>query len=197
MNETEYGPLFEHEYDGIREYDNPLPGWWKTLFWLTILFCFPYAVYYHGHAGRSIKDDYEAEVAAFAAQLIATYGELSPDAPTIARFMDDDVAMTGMASLFRSKCAQCHRADGSGNIGPNLTDRNWLHVKKLTDIYKVISEGVPAKGMPTWKDQLTETQRVLMSAYVARLSRHPVAGKEPQGDLVPSWEEAGDAPGKP
>lgn len=185
--------IFDHEYDGIREYDNPLPGWWKTLFWVTILFALPYTFYYHGAEGRSLADEYDAEVAAFAESLLQTYGQLEPDAATIMKFTDDDVAMAGMGSLFKSKCAQCHRADGSGNVGPNLTDDHWINVKKVSDIFDVLTAGVPLKGMPAWGDQLTDTQRVLLSSYVARLRRSPVAGKAPQGDAIPPFTADAEA----
>jgi cytochrome c oxidase cbb3-type subunit 3 len=102
--------------------------------------------------------------------------------------------MTGMAGLFRGKCAQCHLADGSGNVGPNLTDDSWINVRTVTDIPKLLQEGVVTKGMPAWGDQLTETQIVLLSSYVAQLSRNPVAGKEPQGDPIPPWPAAPPTP---
>ena len=180
-------PILDHDYDGIQEYDNPLPGWWKALFWVSILICVPYALYYHGAEGRSIEDDYEAEVAAFAAQLIATYGELAPDAETMLRFVDDEVAMAGMASQFRAKCAQCHRADGSGNVGPNLTDDRYVHVKKVEDLFTIISNGVVIKGMPAWRDQLSDTQRVLMAAYVASMRGQNLPGKAAEGEAIPEW----------
>ncbi|MCP3903919.1 MAG: cytochrome C oxidase Cbb3 [Planctomycetes bacterium] len=186
--------LFEHEYDGIREYDNPMPGWWVAIFWLTILFAFPYITWYHVGKGDSVHDNYEAELAAYAQQLLATYGELEADEPTILRFMDDSVAMTGMASLFKSKCTQCHLADGSGNVGPNLTDDHWINVKTLTDIYSVINEGVIAKGMPEWQGKLTDTEIVLLSAYVAQLRRNPLPDKAPQGDPIAAWPEAPPPP---
>jgi cytochrome c oxidase cbb3-type subunit 3 len=176
--------VLDHNYDGIQEYDNPLPGWWVWTFWLTILFAFPYTVYYHFGEGPSLDQAYEAEVADHANQLLATYGKLAPDAPTILKYRDDAVAMAGMASLFRSKCAQCHRADGTGMVGPNLTDDRWINVKAVTDIAKVIQDGVVLKGMPTWKDQLTDTQIVLLASYVTKLAQSPKPGKEPQGDAI-------------
>ena len=180
-------PLRDHTYDGIQEYDNPLPGWWVWMFVLSVVFAFPYAVYYHAADGRALEDEYEGEVAAYAELLLQTYGELAPDAETISSFMDDPVAMAGMQSLFKSKCTQCHRADGTGSVGPNLTDDRWLHVKELTDIFAVLRDGVVAKGMPQWGGQLSDTQIVLMSSYVASLRRAPKPGKEPQGEVIPPW----------
>ncbi|HKX46524.1 MAG TPA: cbb3-type cytochrome c oxidase N-terminal domain-containing protein, partial [Planctomycetota bacterium] len=174
--------LLAHEYDGIREYDNPLPGWWVGLWWATVLICFPYVAWFHWNDGNSIHDAYEAELAAYADLILQTYGDLQADEATILAYMDDPVAMGGMQSLFKARCALCHTADGSGGVGPNLTDEHWLNVKQLTDLLRVISEGVVAKGMPAWGEQLSNTQRVLLASFVAQLRRRPVAGKAPQGE---------------
>jgi len=179
--------LREHAYDGIQEYDNPLPGWWVWTWILSIVFCFPYVVFYHGADGRSLEDEYEQEVADFADMLLATYGELQPDEETIRRYMSDDVAMAGMKSLFKSKCTQCHKADGTGLVGPNLTDDAWINVKVLTDLPKVLEQGVVPKGMPAWGSQFSTTQIVLMSAYVASLRADPKPGKAAQGEAIPPW----------
>jgi cytochrome c oxidase cbb3-type subunit 3 len=190
--------LFDHDFDGIQEYDNPLPGWWTWTFVATIALAFPYVLYYHFGDGPSVHDALAAEREAYAQKLLATYGELAPDEPTLIRYMGDDVAMTGMAPLFKGRCATCHLADGSGNVGPNLTDEHWIDVRQIGDLPRVIGEGVVTKGMPAWKDTLTPTQIVLLSSYVARLRDRPVSGKSPQGDVVPPWPRevpAAESPG--
>jgi cytochrome c oxidase cbb3-type subunit 3 len=188
--DQERDKLFDHEYDGIREYDNPMPKWWIYIFLGTAIFCYPYIIYYHFGQGPSVHDQLEAERQAYAQQLLATYGDLQPDESTLVQYMHDDVAMTGMAGLFKGKCAQCHLADGSGSVGPNLTDDRWIHVKQITDIADILTEGKAGKGMPAWGDRLTQTQIVLLSSYVAQLSAKPVPGKEPQGDPIAPWPEA-------
>jgi cytochrome c oxidase cbb3-type subunit III len=193
----EEDPLLDHEYDGIKEYDNPLPGWWVAMFWLTVLFAIPYVAYFHGKEGRSIHDGYQAELAAYAAQLVATYGNLAADEQTILRYAQDPVAMSGMASVFRSKCAQCHADDGSGMVGPNLTDDAWLNVKQVPDIAAVIRDGLELKGMPAWGERLSETETVLMAAFVASLRAEPVDGKAPQGDVLPPWPDVEPEPAEP
>ncbi|MDH3626394.1 MAG: c-type cytochrome [Acidobacteriota bacterium] len=181
--------LLDHNYDGIQEYDNPMPAWWIWLFVLPVLFAYPYILHYHFGSGPSIHDKLDKEIAAYANQLLATYGELAPDRKTILSFRTDETAMTGMSSLFRGRCAQCHLADGSGNVGPNLTDDHWKNVTTVTDIPGLIRDGLPVQGMPAWGDRLTETQIVLLSSYVARLRDQPVAGKNPEGDPIPPWDE--------
>ena len=62
-------PLTGHDYDGIQEYDNPLPGWWRWIFIGTIIFSVFYALYWHlGGPGLSERQEYEAELAAFFAE---------------------------------------------------------------------------------------------------------------------------------
>ncbi|QDU66784.1 cbb3-type cytochrome c oxidase N-terminal domain-containing protein [Engelhardtia mirabilis] len=189
MSEPENELLLDHEYDGIREYDNPLPAWWVYTWLATVLICFPYVAWFHGAEGRTIQDQYEQELTDFAQAMIATYGDLDADQDTILRYMQDDVAMAGMASQFKGKCATCHRADGSGNVGPNLTDDSWINVTKVEDIVGVIRNGVPAKGMTAWGGTFSDTQLVLMAAYVASLRLHPVDGKAPQGNEIAPWPE--------
>lgn len=184
-------PLLDHDYDGIREYDNPLPGWWVALLWGSVIFSVVYLFYYHsGVEGRSIHDDYQGELAVFAAQLIEQYGELEADPETILKFTNDNVAMAGMGSQFKARCAQCHAGDGGGNIGPNLLDDSYINVKTVADIYRVIKEGVVAKGMPAWGAQLSETQLVLMSAYVAQLRGKGPGSKAAEGNAIAPWPPA-------
>ena len=96
--------------------------------------------------------------------------------------MNDEAMMATGASLFVSKCAQCHGNKGEGNIGPNLTDTYWLHGGKLTDIYHTVTEGVPSKGMLAWKNQLGPAEILSVSAFVGSLrDSNPSPAKEPQG----------------
>lgn len=186
--DVEQEKLFDHEYDGIREFDNPMPRWWVYIFVGSILFCFPYVAWYHYGDGQSVQEAYEAEIAAFAERLIAQYGELKPDRDTLLAYMDDDTAMAGMSQLFKGKCAPCHLASGAGNVGPNLTDDRWINVRRITDIPGILRSGVVTKGMPAWSEQLTDTQIVLLSSYVARLTRDPQPGRPAEGEhVIESW----------
>lgn len=180
--------LLDHEYDGIREYDNPLPAWWTWTWIATIVFCFPYVMWYHLGEGPSIQENLQQEQAAFAAQMVERYGELEADPATIAKFMRDEVAMAGMDNEFQANCARCHGSNAGGLSGPNLTDDSWLHVEQVTDIVDVLRTGVLEKGMPSWDGVLTDTQLVLMAAYVAQLRDDPVSGKAPQGTPQPPWQ---------
>ncbi len=86
--------LTNHSYDGIQEYDNPLPGWWKFLFWCSIFFAPLYWFYFQfGVEGRSIHDKYEQHMASVFELKFEEIGELEADRATIYKYMN----RTGMA----------------------------------------------------------------------------------------------------
>ena len=196
-------PLLDHEYDGIREYDNPLPAWWTTLFWITIVFAVIYFVFYGFGPGKTVVEAYNQEMVAYydlQAQQLLALGPIKES--TLLKLMDDESMIAGGAQIFQSKCAQCHAANAGGNIGPNLTDDYWLHGGKLTDIYHTITEGVPSKGMLAWKNQLSPAEILSVAAYVGSLrGSNPSPAKAPQGklfvydpDKILAEEAAADAP---
>lgn len=190
--QSEHNKLFEHDYDGIREYDNPLPGWWKWLFIASIIFSGAYLFYYQfGTTTPTIISKYDAQVAAYYEGQLERLGITEADGPTIVRLMEDADMMAAMAGMFQGNCAQCHRADGGGNIGPNLTDEQWKNVTTPIDIFNVITKGVPGTAMTPWERRLREPQRLLLAAYVASLrGSNPGNAKAPEGKVIPPWPEA-------
>jgi cytochrome c oxidase cbb3-type subunit 3 len=184
--------LLDHEYDGIREYDNPTPGWWHMIFFATVLFCFPYVVWYHlSPLSNSIHEAYEADVAEFFRQQFAKFGDLEPDVETIAGLAANPDYMSAVAGTFLGKCANCHGPNGEGLVGPNLTDDAYINVQTLPDIYTVLRDGVVVKGMPAWGRQMQETELVLLSAYVASLRGKDVSGgRAPEGEVIEAFPTA-------
>lgn len=181
-------PILDHGYDGIKEYDNPMPAWWTWSFWLCVLFSVPYFVYYHMGVGASIHADYEGEMGEFFEQQAALLGDLTPDAATLVGLFDDDRAIKGGANIFKTNCAVCHGQGGVGQTGPNLTDEVYLNIKTVEDIPVLIRDGLVAKGMPAWGAKLNETQLVIVSAYVASLrGTDDGSGKAPQGTPIAPW----------
>lgn len=186
--------LREHEFDGIQEYDNPLPGWWKGLFWATFVFAVGYFVHYQlTDKGLSVADEYALEMKEHRAQqqaLAAAAGEVSED--SLVALMNDGAAVKEGASKYAAVCAACHADKGQGLVGPNLTDGHWIHgAGKLTDIFKVVDEGVLAKAMPAWGKQLKPDELRKVVAYVGTLRNTNVAGKPPEGN--PAGATAGQA----
>lgn len=178
-----------HDYDGIREFDNPLPRWWLLSFYGAVVFSIGYWLIYHTLAvGLLPRAAYQAELQqaleednARQAQLEAQ-GKGISEAQLVALGQDPSVVQRG-AAVFKQNCLQCHGDRGQGLVGPNLTDRYWLHGDKALDIYKVISGGVPEKSMPAWRPLLGAAKVQEAAAFVLSLRGQNLPGKAPQGTL--------------
>jgi cytochrome c oxidase cbb3-type subunit III len=174
--------LLDHEYDGIQELDNQLPRWWVWLFYITIIFSAVYLVYYHvAKAGDLQAAEFDKE---FKAGEALKAGAMSKFEATIASQTPSSDAATLSAGqgIYVKYCAPCHRADGGGLVGPNLTDSYWIHGSNYVDTVKVIWDGVPAKGMITWKAVLKadQIQSVASYIYTLRGAKLVQAGKPPE-----------------
>lgn len=174
-----------HEYDGIEEYDNQLPNWWLWTLFGAIAFG---VVYWLGYQTFHVLDGpraaYEKEVAVQRAAEIERMKSAGPVTAELLTAMsrDQKTLDTGKA-VFTANCVACHRADAGGNIGPNLTDKFWLHGGKPEQVYKTVTEGVPAKGMISWGPILGAEKVQAATAYVLSLKDTNVpGGKAPQGD---------------
>jgi cytochrome c oxidase cbb3-type subunit III len=183
-------PALLHSYDGIQEYDNPLPRWWTWVFWATIVFSVFYLMYFHvGAPGRSMDEQFQESLTQNTKKQYAEIGDLSSDQATLIKYMNDAKWVGVGKSVFKANCVSCHAADGGGNVGPNLCDENFKHVKQMTDIIKVIKEGVAGGAMPAWATRLQhKNDIVLVSVYVASLrGTKPANGKAPDGSPIPAW----------
>jgi cytochrome c oxidase cbb3-type subunit 3 len=182
-------PKTDHAYDGIEEFDNPLPGWWKWLFIGTILFCFPYWIYYHGGTpGRSIEDGYGVALAANTRLQFEEIGELQPTAETIVEYMQKDNWLRVGKIVFQTHCVSCHDREGQGKVGPNLTDEYFKNVTNIEDIATVINNGAAAGAMPKWSNRLHPNEIVLVSAYVANMRGQNLSGpRGAEGKVIPDW----------
>lgn len=182
-----------HSYDGIEEYDNPLPGWWKFLFWVSIVFApIYYFVFHMGVEGRSIHDQYNAHMASVFELRFKEIGDLNADEATILKYVNDEPEWLAVGKVvYQTNCVGCHGADGGGGVGPNLTDDYWKNVRNVEGIASVIANGAANGSMPAWKNRLShQNQIVLTAAYVASLRANPVAGNRPEGELIPAWGES-------
>jgi cytochrome c oxidase cbb3-type subunit 3 len=178
----EGNPAVKHVFDGIEEHDNRLPNWWLGSLWATIFFAFGYWFYYHpSKLGPDQKAVYDAEVA----ELARRQAEASPldDSALLALSKNPAVVDQGR-QVFTQNCVACHADHAQGLIGPNLTDKYWLHGGKPMEIHKTISDGVLAKGMPAWKPTLGPDRVKQLAVYVLSLKNTNVPGKAPQGEPV-------------
>jgi cytochrome c oxidase cbb3-type subunit 3 len=177
------GDLLDHEYDGIREYDNPLPGWWVAIFWATFVFSIAYAVWYHvSPHGESVAAAYDTEMRVAREERAKQSLKEAPSEAVLGKLMVDGELMRDAKVTFGQRCAQCHAAEGQGLIGPNLTDEHVIHGDgSVMAIYDVVSRGVPNKGMPAWELQLQPIEVRKLSAFVATLRGKNLPGKAPEG----------------
>lgn len=173
--------LIDHEYDGIQEYDNPLPRWWVYTFWATIVFSVLYALNVPGiGTGKGRIADYEASVVAYAAAHPPEQNTVSEE--MLAALVADPAKVAEGKTTFATYCVSCHRADGGGLIGPNLTDDAWIHGGSPTQVHRTIAVGVLEKGMPPWERILKPEQLNHVTAYVLSLKgTNPPNPKAPEG----------------
>ncbi|RMG42327.1 MAG: cytochrome oxidase subunit III [Candidatus Dadabacteria bacterium] len=186
---AERDELLEHNYDGIQEYDNDLPRWWLGIFVLTTIFAVGYIFYTHSGMFESQKERLARRLAEIEALKSAKQKSSSSAAITeqaLLALTKDKNALEEGKTIFAQKCAACHGQHGEGLIGPNLTDDYWLHGGKITDLVKVVTNGVLEKGMLAWKGVLKEDQINNVVAYIWTLhGTNPTNAKAPQGKLVP------------
>ena len=183
-----------HVYDGIEEYDNPLPGWWTALFYITIIFSIGYAfLYFAQPEWTNVRVAYQLDKERDIERQFAEIGELEPDRATLLDFITDpekEKWLTFGKTLFAANCVSCHGREGEGVSAPNMTDDAYLHVKTIEDIADVVANGAKAGAMPAWGTRLGQNEVVLVSAYVASLRGNNVGGKGREGTSIPEWEDA-------
>jgi cytochrome c oxidase cbb3-type subunit 3 len=174
-------PLLDHDADGIKEFDNQLPRWWVWLFYITIIFAMGYMLYFHVfHLGDLQAAEWQKEnavgekiKAAASAQFESTITALQPST--------DPLVLTVGKQIYLSRCAPCHRVDGGGLVGPNLCDDYWIHGTNYSDSILVIWNGVPAKGMITWKNYLHPDEITAVASYIYTFrGTHPPNPKPPE-----------------
>lgn len=178
-----------HNYDGIEEYDNPLPSWWFNMFLLTAIFGFVYLLLYPGFGsfkgllGWSSTEQWRQEVAAAEeryAPIYARYRDMS-----VEEVIADPDAMKMGQRLFNNNCAICHGSDGRGSYGfPNLADDDWLYGGTAEAIKQSITHGRQG-AMPGWGNVIGEEGVENTTAYIFSLSdRQHDAAKAQQGEQV-------------
>ena len=173
-----------HDYDGIHEFDNDLPPWWRYLFYATIAFSLVYVVNYHVMGGKLQEAEYEAEMQA-ASLLHPPTEEGSINEKTDFKVLTDAGALDKGKTAYLQNCAACHGQEGEGKIGPNLTDEYWLHGGDVNQVFKTIKFGVTEKGMVAWNGKLSKDQILEVSSYILSLKgSNPAGAKEPQGEKV-------------
>lgn len=184
--EKEADIMLDHNYDGIKELDNNLPPWWKWGFYLTILWGLVYLFHYHVFAtGKLQKAEYFNEVAIADAENQARAEKMKDYvAADNVLALNDAAAINAGKDTYSKNCVACHGANGEGGVGPNFTDEYWIHGGGIKNIFKVVTNGVPAKGMISWKSHLSPKQIQQVGSYILTFQgTKPANPKEPQGDI--------------
>jgi cytochrome c oxidase cbb3-type subunit 3 len=174
-----------HEFDGIKELDNPMPPWLKYIFYVTIIISFAYITRLVVFKDESIiqKKEYSKEMAAARAKTASAEKEEATKA--VAQPMSQEQILAAGKVTFDKICYVCHGKFGEGLVGPNFTDDYWIHGNKPEDLKKVIVDGVIDKGMLSYKSQLSNKQIDQVIAYILSLhGTNPPNPKAPQGVKV-------------
>ena len=160
MSKREQNRLLGHsaESDGIEEYDNPMPNWWVGMFYLTIFWAVAYVAYYHFIGRKSYVKALAAQVAEAEARW--------PKSSQLATVEETPAAIEAGEGVYKANCVACHGAELQGGIGPNLVDSTWIHGGKPDEIVATITNGVAAKGMPTWGPILGNEKIGEVAAYI-------------------------------
>lgn len=195
-----------HEWDGIRELNNPMPRWWVWTFYATILWAIGYTVFYpawpgltgttKGTLGYSSRGELAQDVAA-ATESQKVFLDKIAATPVADIVKDADLsqfALQGGAAAFKINCAPCHGSGAQGGKGfPNLNDNDWLWGGSADAIYASIAHGIRssdpdtrASEMPAFgQDMLQPDQIKQVAAYVVSLTGTPAdAGMVEPGKTI-------------
>jgi cytochrome c oxidase cbb3-type subunit 3 len=181
--------LLDHDYDGIKELDNNLPPWWVYLFYACVVFAVVYMVRYEILGADNQEMELKKEIAQAKIE-VAEYMKTAPDLmdeKTVTLLTDPADLATGK-EIFTTNCAACHRADGGGQIGPNLTDNQWILGGGIKNLFHTITNGGrDGKGMIAWKGTLKPKEIQKVASYILSLQgSNPAAAKAPEGEV---WVE--------
>ncbi len=178
--------LLHHDYDGIKELDNNLPPWWVYLFYACIVFAVVYLVRFEIMGADNQEMELKNEMAQ--AQIdIAEYKKTAPDLmdENTVTLLTDAADLAAGKAIFTANCVACHRADGGGQIGPNLTDDNWILGGGIKNVFHtLVNGGRDGKGMISWKGTLKPKEMQEVASYVLSLKgTNPKDPKAPEGEV--------------
>lgn len=185
--------LIEHgqDYDGIKEYDNPLPRWFLLMFYITILFSFWYMAYYTAKTEAIAKATGAGRNLAWSGTRLAAQQKAAdagkgvftePRGEALEKYLRDPANIARGEALFKANCVACHGEHGQGVVGPNLTDRFWIHGGSREQIVSSITTGWTEKGMPAWGVTLGAEKVHWLASYVRSIRGRSVENpKAPQG----------------
>jgi cytochrome c oxidase cbb3-type subunit 3 len=189
--EQEADVMLDHNYDGIRELDNVLPPWWVYLFYGTIIFAGVYLVRFHIMGDSNQDQEFQTEMREAKASVDA-YMKTAPDTMSKDKvtLLTDAPSLAAGKDIFTKNCIPCHRADGGGQIGPNLTDHFWINGGGIKNVFNTIMEGGrDGKGMVSWKTTIKPSDIQKVASYVLSLQDSNPKDAKPTEQEAKEWKE--------
>lgn len=187
--ENEDQLLLAHDYDGIKELDNTLPPWWVYLFYGCIVFAVVYLVRFEIMGGDNQETELKNEMAQAKIE-VAEYMKTAPDLmdEKTVTLLTDPADLAAGKVIYTTNCVACHRPDAGGQIGPNLTDEQWILGGGIKNVFHtLVNGGRDGKGMISWKATLKPKEMQKVASYVLSLQgSNPVNPKAPEGEV---WVE--------
>ncbi|PCI10317.1 hypothetical protein COB72_03840 [bacterium] len=172
--------LLSHNYDGIQEYDNPIPGWWHMIFLGSCIFAVLYVVVVHFTPMIPPREVRLANKIAAAEEIqFGKLREMPMDEVKLQTIMGSESWLATGKSIFNGTCTVCHgkQAQGITGLGLNLTDDNYLYVKEMMDIVDLVTNGTENKKMPA-QTLLNTNEIAMVAAYAASLRGTNVPGPD-------------------
>lgn len=184
---TQYDDKVLHELDGIKEYDNPMPGWLMAIWWGSLLFAAVYLIYYALSFGEgTMEAEYRQQTQQALTEVQAHFDANPIAAPSPASLLTgaaNPAVLDAGAARFAKSCAACHGDHAQGLIGPNLTDDRWLHGGSVEQIFQTVAKGWPAKGMPPWGRAVRPDELSALVSYLRSLQgSNPANPRQPEGE---------------
>ncbi|WP_034043938.1 cbb3-type cytochrome c oxidase N-terminal domain-containing protein [Wocania ichthyoenteri] len=184
--QEEHEIILDHNYDGIKELDNNLPPWWIYSFYISIIFAIVYLARFHVFNGENQYNELETEYAE-AKIAIENYKKTAKDLVDFntVELLTESSDLKAGQKIFELNCVACHKADGGGGIGPNLTDEHWILGGGIKNVFKTVSEGGrDGKGMIAWKQSLKPAEIAQVSSYVLQFQgTMPAEPKAAEGEV--------------
>ena len=184
--ENEEQLLLTHDYDGIKELDNNLPPWWVYLFYGCIAFAAIYLVRFEIMDGDNQEMELKKEMAQAKID-VAEYMKTAPDLmdEKTVTLLTDPADLAAGKAIYITNCVACHRPDAGGQIGPNLTDDNWILGGGIKNVFHtLVNGGRDGKGMISWKATLKPKEMQKVASYVLSLrGSNPKDPKAPDGEV--------------
>lgn len=184
-NQVEYvqDTVKEHVFDGIEEFDNKLPNWWLWIMYGSMVFALLYWIVFHTLEIRPLpREKFATEMQAAQEAELERMAKAGVNNETLVMMSEMPAKLAEGREIFVKHCVACHLDGGQGLVGPNLTDGVWIHGCQPMDMLKIVNEGVAAKGMPAWLNQLGPSRTQTVVSYVHTLRNTNVPGKAPEGE---------------